>query len=110
MNEGLFSAYGSLPQWQELLEATKTTGCSAVYELAEGERPFLAAALSQRTGRPVVLVCATELVAFLNEEVARTLELEDRQRQIFVQYMLFGKSFENTSVDYYKLYKLKYMA
>lgn len=54
--------------------------------------------------------CATELVAFLNEEVARTLELEDRQRQIFVQYMLFGKSFENTSVDYYKLYKLKYMA
>ncbi|MBE5795578.1 MAG: transcription-repair coupling factor [Clostridiales bacterium] len=63
MNEGLFSAYSSLPQWQELLEATKTTGCSAVYELAEGERPFLAAALSQRTGRPVVLVCSTELIA-----------------------------------------------
>ncbi len=63
MNEGLFSAYTALPQWQELLTLTKAPGCSAVYELAEGERPFLAAALSQRTGRPVVLVCATELVA-----------------------------------------------
>jgi len=63
MNEGLFSAYTSLPQWQELLSLIKAPGCSAVYELAEGERPFLAAALSQRTGRPVVLVCATELVA-----------------------------------------------
>ena len=63
MNEGLFSAYHALPQWQELLTTIKAPGCSAVYELAEGERPFLAAALSQRTGRPVVLVCATELVA-----------------------------------------------
>ncbi len=63
MNEGLFSAYSALPQWQQLLDATKQPGCSAVYELAEGERPFLAAALSRRTGRPVVLVCATELVA-----------------------------------------------
>ncbi len=63
MNEGLFSAYSSLPQWQELLELTKKPGCSAIYELAEGERPFLAAALSQRTGRPVVLVCSTELIA-----------------------------------------------
>ena len=63
MNEGLFTAYNALPQWQELLDAAKGAGCSAVYELAEGERPFLAAALSQRTGRPVVLVCATELIA-----------------------------------------------
>ncbi len=63
MNEGLFSAYSSLPQWQELLTLIKTPGCNAVYDLSEGERPFLAAALSQRTGRPVVLVCATELSA-----------------------------------------------
>ncbi len=63
MNEGLFSAYSSMPQWQELLNLTQTHSVSAVYELAEGERPFLAAALSRRTNRPVVLVCPTELVA-----------------------------------------------
>ena len=63
MNEGLFSAYSAMPQWQELLTLTQQPGCSAVYELAEGERPFLAAALSHRTGRPVVLVCPTELIA-----------------------------------------------
>ena len=38
-------------------------GCTSVYEIAEGERPFLAAALRRKTGRPVVLLCSTELVA-----------------------------------------------
>ncbi len=63
MNEGLFSAYAALPQWQQLLTLVTQPGCHALYDLAEGERPFLAAALSQRTGRPVVLVCSTELIA-----------------------------------------------
>lgn len=54
--------------------------------------------------------CATDLVLFLQEEVARSLDLSERQRRLFVQYTLYGKTLENTTVDYYKLYKLKYMA
>lgn len=53
--------------------------------------------------------CAGELVAFLNEEVGRSLSLTEQQQQIFVQYLVFSKSFENTSVDYYKLYQYKYL-
>ena len=54
--------------------------------------------------------CAVDLVDFLNEEVGRSLSLSKQQQQIFVQYLLFGKSFENTTVDYYKLYQRRYMA
>lgn len=54
--------------------------------------------------------CAAELVEFLNNEVGRSLLLTDQQRQIFVQYLVFGKSFENTSVDYYKLYRHRYLS
>ena len=54
--------------------------------------------------------CATELVNFLNEEVGHSLELPEHQRKILVQYLIFGKSFENTSVDYYKLYQHKYLS
>lgn len=63
MNEGLFTAYNDLPQWQRLLERLDAPGCTALYEIAEGERPFAAAALAHKTGRPVLLVCATELTA-----------------------------------------------
>ena len=63
MNEGLFTAYDSLSEWKSLLERLNAPGCTAVYEIAEGERPFLAAALSRRTGRPVVLVSPTSLIA-----------------------------------------------
>ncbi len=63
MNEGLFTAYQSLPEWQALFARLKTPGCTALCDIAEGERPFLAAALSHATGRPVVLVAATELTA-----------------------------------------------
>ena len=63
MNEGLFTAYQNLPGWQRLLERVSGAGCTALYEIAEGERPFLAAALAHKTGRPVVLVAPTELVA-----------------------------------------------
>ena len=63
MNEGLFTAYQSLPAWKRLTERIGESGCTALYEIAEGERPFLAAALSHATGRPVLLVAPTELIA-----------------------------------------------
>lgn len=63
MNEGLFTAYQSLPAWKRLLERVGETGCTALYEIAEGERPFAAAALAHATGRPVLLISATELAA-----------------------------------------------
>lgn len=63
MNEGLFSAYESREEWKKLLRLTEKPGCTALSDIAEGERPFLAAALSRRTGRPVVLICPTELAA-----------------------------------------------
>ena len=63
MNEGLFTAYQSLPAWKRLMERIGEGGCTALYEIAEGERPFLAAALSHATGRPVLLVAPTELIA-----------------------------------------------
>ncbi|HNX61465.1 MAG TPA: transcription-repair coupling factor [Candidatus Limiplasma sp.] len=63
MNEGLFSAYSALPQWKELLARVKARSCVAVGGLSEGERPFFAAAVAHRTGRPVVLISPTELTA-----------------------------------------------
>ena len=63
MNEGLFSAYESRDEWKTLTARLGQAGCTSVYEIAEGERPFLAAALRRKTGRPVVLLCSTELVA-----------------------------------------------
>ena len=63
MNEGLFSAYESRDEWKTLTARLAQAGCTSVYEIAEGERPFLAAALRRKTGRPVVLLCSTELVA-----------------------------------------------
>lgn len=63
MNEGLFTAYAKLPEWRKLTELLKSAGCAALYEVAEGERPFMAAALARQTGRPVALVAPTELIA-----------------------------------------------
>ena len=63
MNEGLFSAYESRDEWKTLTARLAQAGCTSVYEIAEGERPFLAAALRRKTSRPVVLLCSTELVA-----------------------------------------------
>ena len=63
MNEGLFSAYESRDEWKTLVERLGRAGCTSVYEISEGERPFLAAALRRKTGRPVVVLCSTELVA-----------------------------------------------
>ncbi|MCE5342545.1 MAG: transcription-repair coupling factor [Eubacteriales bacterium] len=63
MNEGLFSAYSALPAWKELLEKLKTENCIALGGMAEGEKPFFAAALARRTGRPVLLLSPAELTA-----------------------------------------------
>ena len=63
MNEGLFTAYAGLPQWKKLLERLKAGDCTALSEIAEGERPFVAAALAHQTKRPVLLVAGTELVS-----------------------------------------------
>lgn len=63
MNEGLFSAYSALPQWKELLSGLNRQNCIALSGMAEGERPFFAAALAHRTGRPVLLLSPTELTA-----------------------------------------------
>lgn len=51
MNEGLFSAYESRDEWKTLTARLAQAGCTSVYEIAEGERPFLAAALRRKTGR-----------------------------------------------------------
>ncbi len=63
MNEGLFSAYSALPAWKELLARLPKEACIALAGMAEGEKPFFAAALAHRTGRPVLLISPTELVA-----------------------------------------------
>ena len=63
MNEGLFTAYQGMQQWEQLLQRLQPGDCTAVCEIPEGERPFLAAALRWQTGRPVVLVTAGELNA-----------------------------------------------
>jgi hypothetical protein len=52
MNEGLFTAYAALSEWKELLEKLKTESCVALGGMTEGEKPFFAAALAHRTGRP----------------------------------------------------------
>ena len=46
MNEGLFSAYESRDEWKTLVERLGRAGCTSVYEISEGERPFLAAAVA----------------------------------------------------------------
>ncbi len=63
MNEGLFTAYTHLPEWERLLSRLNVGDCTALSEIAEGERPFLAAALSHKTKRPILLVSPTELVS-----------------------------------------------
>ena len=63
MNEGLFSAYSALEEWKQLLQKLPAERCIALGGMAEGEKPFFAAALAHRTGRPVLLLSPTELVA-----------------------------------------------
>ncbi|HPS80597.1 MAG TPA: transcription-repair coupling factor, partial [Candidatus Limiplasma sp.] len=63
MNEGLFSAYSALEEWKALLKKLPEERCIALTGMSEGEKPFFAAALAHRTGRPVLLLSPTELVA-----------------------------------------------
>ena len=65
MNEGLFTAYYDLPQWKKLLDRLGDGQCTSLSEIAEGERPFFAAALAHKTGRaactrPAVQPCRHE--------------------------------------------------
>ena len=56
MNEGLFTAYYDLPQWQKLLTRLNAGDCTALSEIAEGERPFFAAALEEASRAGVTVL------------------------------------------------------
>ncbi len=79
MNKGLFSSLINTKSWQDLLENIEKKGIVATYGMAEGFRSFLAAALAEKTKRPIIYVTSNELQAskavddigqFLEEEVA----------------------------------------
>ena len=63
MNEGLFSAYSALPEWKQLLQLIQSDSCISLSGMADGEKPFFAAALAHRTGRQVLLLSSSELIA-----------------------------------------------
>ncbi|MFH1512296.1 MAG: hypothetical protein ABIG45_02965, partial [Bacillota bacterium] len=63
MNESLFAGYSALPAWPALLDHLFKQNCISLSGMAEGEKPFFAAALYRAAGRPVLLVSPTELVA-----------------------------------------------
>ena len=63
MNEGLFTAYQGLPAWDELVAGLQPAQSIACVGIAEGERPFFAAALAHRTRRPIIMLAPTELLA-----------------------------------------------
>ena len=73
MNEGILTAYQGLPQWERLLCRLEKGDCTALGEIPEGERPFLAAALARETGRPVVLLAPGELNAQRHAQDIRRL-------------------------------------
>lgn len=52
---------------------------------------------------------AGELFEFLNREVEKVLDINEQQRQKLIQYMVFGKSFEHSDIDYFKLYQIQYI-
>ena len=90
MNEGLFSAYESRDEWKTLVERLGRAGCTSVYEIPEGERPFLAAALRRKTGRPVVLLCSTELVAQLEQVTREQVAQAAQKLELDTIYFLKG--------------------
>ncbi len=49
--------------WQQLLFACKRGSGAALYEATESQRAFLAAALAEQTGRPVLYVASSEALA-----------------------------------------------
>ncbi len=63
MNEGLFNGYTALPAWTALFDHLPGVTCLSVSGMAEGEKPFFAAALSHAARRPILLISPTELTA-----------------------------------------------
>ena len=63
MNEALFTGYTALPAWTALFERLPKSPCLSLTGMAEGEKPFFAAALAHTQKRPVLLVSPTELTA-----------------------------------------------
>ncbi|HRX08489.1 MAG TPA: hypothetical protein P5559_04925, partial [Candidatus Limiplasma sp.] len=76
MNEALFKPYAALPAWTALFKQIANTPCLNLTGMAEGEKPFFAAALHQATGRPLLLLSPTELTAKRQAQDLRQLGLE----------------------------------
>lgn len=70
--ENLLRALLQIPEVSALAEAVESGGCpAAVTGLSPVHRAQIAAALSHRTGRPLVMVCADETEALrLAEDLA----------------------------------------
>ncbi len=49
------------------------------------------------------------LFRFLNDEISRMISVNDRQRRIIIQYIVYIKAYEKTSIDYDWIYKTKYI-
>ena len=62
MLKQLFEFLNGFPAFREAFDA-QATGISAVYETAEGQRPFYAALLAEQTGRPVVYIAPSDMAA-----------------------------------------------
>ncbi|MDR3051954.1 MAG: transcription-repair coupling factor [Oscillospiraceae bacterium] len=63
MNDLLFAPLKGWQPYEDLKAAVSAGGIACAYGMAEGHRPHLAAALLWDTGRPVVLVMASETLA-----------------------------------------------
>ena len=62
LNDRLFEFLQASPAFREAFDA-QAAGISAVYEMAEGQRPFYAALLAFRTGRPVLYIAPSDKAA-----------------------------------------------
>ncbi|MBE0601818.1 MAG: hypothetical protein IH607_08510, partial [Firmicutes bacterium] len=76
MNEALFTTYTALPAWTALFNQLSDASCLNLTGMAEGEKPFFAAALAHATARPVLFVSPTELTAKRHAQDLRQLGLE----------------------------------
>jgi len=63
MKHALFSPLSQTAPFKALLEHLNTPEITALYGLPEGIRPYLAASVHQQTGKPVLLVTASDLQA-----------------------------------------------
>ena len=52
---------------------------------------------------------ANTLFRFLDEELSRMLDINERQRNMIVQYMVYVKAYEKNAVDYDWIYRTKYI-